>query len=169
MSTVFHYTLSATLPAIVESEALRPSNAGAPDEVPLLWFSAHQTWEPTASKKMGTLAGQYELTFQEQLEMFGCVRFGLSKLDYRLMPWHVACKAGGIGEMTRRKLERVGIKRGGIPAHWFAVEGYMPLAGLSFEVFGDAAWHAAEPAEMAQVWIEKRGEEAAASTLFRLS
>lgn len=154
---VFHYAPWAKLPAIVQSGCLRPSNAAAADELPLLWFSAHQRWEPTATKMMQTERGLVLLTMDEQVERFGCIRFGLISTDPRLLPWVTACKAAGMGDMTRRKLERVGVKRGGTPGNWFAIADSVTLSGLTFDVYGAGGWHAADPAEMAQVWTEQRG------------
>lgn len=47
----FHYAPWEYVPRIVSSGMLKPSNAGgAPEEPGLLWFSANQSWEPTATK-----------------------------------------------------------------------------------------------------------------------
>lgn len=156
---VFHYAPWAILPAIVASGSLRPSNAGALAEQPLLWFSANQVWEPTATKmiraKDGTVS---QLSFDEQLARLGCIRFGLGASDARLLNWKSACTAAGTPRDQRRALERSGRKRGADHAHWFAVAGPVVLGDLAFHVFAEKAWHAADPGEMAEVWTRVRGK-----------
>ena len=46
---VWHYAPWSYLVRMVEFGALRPGNASATNEVPMLWFSANQKWEPTAT------------------------------------------------------------------------------------------------------------------------
>ena len=160
LSRVFHYAPWAKLPAIVASRCLMPSNAGAPGELPLLWFSANQHWEPTATKMLLLSDGtRRSMSFQEQKIQFGCVRFGLSAHDTRLMNWKASCVVASIGRDERRALERSGKKRGADPAHWFAVVDPLPVSELILEVFGDEAWHFADAEEMAQVWKTQRGQQ----------
>lgn len=141
MSMVHHYTTEHHhLPLILESGELRPSNAGAEHEPPLLWFSMAQRWEGTATKMVQGGDGPRLLTFVEQLTTFGCVRFSLPADDPRLMRWDEACKYAGITSTARRKLEVVGRKRGGSPIDWFAIAGAVPLAELRLQRFDGAAW-----------------------------
>lgn len=141
MTMVHHYTTEHHhLPLILASGELRPSNAGAEHEVPLLWFSLAQRWEGTATKMVQTEGGPRLLTFAEQLASFGCVRFSLSADDPRLMSWADACKYAGITSTTRRKLEAVGRKRGGSPINWFAIAGPVPLADTRVQRFDGTSW-----------------------------
>ena len=157
MTKVFHYAPWAYLPRIVTSGALLPSNAGAEHEVQILWFSAHQKWEPTACKLRKMPDGTFKrMSFQEQLVSFGCIRFGLAASDLRLLEWKVACSMAGTKREVRRDLERVGRKLGASPSHWFATTQSVPLSELDLEVFGEGAWHPADPEEMAGVWTRNR-------------
>ncbi|WP_219063460.1 hypothetical protein [Pseudomonas sp. UMAB-08] len=141
MSMVHHYTTERHhLPLILESGELRPSNAGAEHEPPLLWFSKAQRWEATATKMIQGESGLRLLTFAEQLAEFGCVRFSLPDDDSRLMNWADACKYAGITSTARRKLEAVGRKRGGSPINWFAIAGAAPLADMRLQRFDGAVW-----------------------------
>lgn len=141
MIMVHHYTTEHHhLPLILESGELRPSNAGAEHEVPLLWFSMAQRWEGTATKMVQGQNGPRLLTFTEQLANFGCVRLSLAADDSRLMSWVDACRYAGISSTTRRKLEAVGRKRGGSPINWFAVAGAVPLADTHVQRFDGTAW-----------------------------
>lgn len=138
---VYHYTTEHHhLPLILATGELRPSNAGAEHETPLLWFSRASHWEATATKMVTAPNGMRLLTFKEQLSTFGCVRFSLPADDPRLMSWADACKAAGMSSTTRRKLETVGRKRGGSPSDWVAVRGAVSLAEVRIQRFDGTAW-----------------------------
>lgn len=151
----WHYTAWARLRHIVDSGHLRPSNAGATGEQPLLWFSLNQRWEATATKLVGRAGRFYRLTFAEQAAEFGCVRFGLSAADPRLLGWKVACAAAGTPRETRRTLEVIGRRQGGDPAEWFATVSKIPLSDLAFEVWLDG-WKPARADEMVEAWASTR-------------
>lgn len=82
---LWHYAPGQYLPDMVSAGRLRTSNVGAPGEAPLLWFSANQTWEPTATKSVQTRRGLMRLTFAQQVARSGCIRFGLPSDDCRLL------------------------------------------------------------------------------------
>lgn len=140
----FHYAPLNYLQRIVESGCLLPSNAGgADDETPLLWFSKNQTWEPTATKSLMTPSGVKRLTFKEQRELFGCIRFGLPRNDKRLIDWKRACKVASIGKKERLSLESAGRDQGANPSDWFATVEPIQLTELRFQVLTDS-WHDAD-------------------------
>lgn len=153
---VFHYTAWEKLPAIVETGELRPSNAAAETERPLLWFSANQRWEPTATKFLETAEGIRRLTFEEQESHFGCVRFGLSANDRRIRSWKAACEYAGTSQSDRKALERAGQRLNARCADWFAVSTSIPFEYLTFEVWMNECWHPADATEMAAVWLDAR-------------
>lgn len=156
MTLVHHYAPCAYLPSIHESGVLRPSNAGASQrERPLLWFSANQKWEPTATKMMTDRFGRpTQLTFEQQLARFGCCRFSLPADDPRLLTWAAACKAVGIGFTAKRQLEATGRRRGGNPLHWFATAESIDVADLAFSVFEAGRWVIASLPELADKWAD---------------
>lgn len=148
---VSHYAPWSRLPAIVQSGELRCSNAGAPDELPLLWFSANQYWESTATKLLINARGELRrLSFPEMQVRFGCVRFALGADDPRLLDWQDACRYAGTPRTTQRSLEEAGRRMGGNPTHWLAVTAPLSVAGLPFQVLVDNSWGVADPAEMAK-------------------
>ena len=158
MSKVFHYAPWSYLPKIVTSGALQPSNAAANGEKPMLWFSAHQRWEPTATKMLRLSNGAYrQMTLQEQSDRYGCIRFGLPAADPRLLDWGRTCALAGTSRKVRRNLELAGKKRGANPQQWFATAQPVSLTELELEVFVEDAWGPADPAEMAEVWTRLRG------------
>jgi len=156
---VWHYAPWAYLPRIVEAGELRPGNAAAEAEVPMLWFSAHPFWEPTATKGIASSTGAMRaMTFREQVERVGCIRFGLLAADARLIEWKRACVVAGTPRETRRAMERVGRKKGANPLHWFACAVAIALPELTFQVLLEGAWRdTTGAADMAKVWTDTRG------------
>ena len=147
----YHYSALVTLPQIDASGYLRPSNAGgAADETPLLWFSKNQRWEPTATKLVMTSSGPVKLTLAEQLEQFGCIRFGLPFDDPRMMDWRKACKVASISTAERKSLETVGKQDGALPSDWFAVKEIIYLNEVSFEVYHQNKWILTDPVSLAE-------------------
>ena len=154
MKAVYHYAPWSYLEAIVDSGSLLPSNAGAPEETALLWFSAHSMFEPTATKLCRTATtGWRPLSFDEQRENFGCIRFGLAVNDVRLLPWARACAVAGTSRASQRALESYGRTLGAHPEHWFAVVDAIPIVQTTFEVLLDE-WRPANPREMVAVWTK---------------
>lgn len=138
---VHHYATRARLAAILASGALLPSNAGAPSEAPLLWFSAHPFWEPTATKAVLDHRGRARLlSFEEHLARLGCCRFSLPAQDSRLMRWQQACDFAGVSPADQRCMEASGLKAGANPLQWFAVAAAVPLAQVRMEVLVPAGW-----------------------------
>ena len=152
---VWHYAPWAYLPSMVESGALRGSNAGAAGENPMLWFSANQQWEPTAAKAVRNNAGLItQMTFQQQVTRVGCIRFGLPAADVRLLNWKQACAAANTPKESRRAMEKVGKKQGSNPDHWFATVSGVSLSELHFQVWLNGWKDATSPQDMAAVWVK---------------
>jgi hypothetical protein len=149
----WHYAPWEYLPSIVESGNLRASNAGAPDELPMLWFSANQQWEPTATKVDNKQNRGNAHDIKQQDERFGCIRFGLSATDSRLLNWNDACHANGITRDIRRSMEKAGKKLGGDPANWYATAQNISITELYFQVWV-GSWGNAVPEEMAATRLE---------------
>ena len=152
---VHHYTVCSHLPSIVGYGFLIPSSAGAVAgaETALLWFSADQKWEATATKMYGQHGGVIRnLSFEEQLNKFGCCRFSLHADDPRLLPWKRACTAARIPKRTKLALEAAGRRQGGDPRDWFALSEQLPIEGLPFDNYMDGVWQASNPAVVAERW-----------------
>ena len=160
---VWHYAPWAYLGQIVDSGFIKGSNAGAPTELPMLWFSANQQWEPTATKMWVSPNGQrVAMSFSQQNQSAGCIRFGLPSDDPRLMNWKDACTKAGTPRADRRGMEAMGKKKGANPAHWFATAVNVPLDELRFQIYLKKQWMDAECSkEMADVWA-KAGSTAGA-------
>jgi hypothetical protein len=134
----------------------------------MLWFSAHPHWEPTATKntvsKDGTLR---RLSFDEQVQHGGCIRFALSAEDARLMNWEAACATAGTPRDMRRELERRGRSIGANHAHWFATAVPIALRELQLQVYVGFWGNAEATSEMAQVWARTRSHQIEPTKLAR--
>ncbi|XKH61911.1 hypothetical protein LG290_16620 (plasmid) [Halomonas sediminis] len=144
MKHVHHYTeASERLPKILSSGELL-GRADNHDERPLVWFSSHPFWEPTATKprKVGSMI--VSQTFEEYRDGYGLVRFSLPANDSRLINWRKACKYAGISKRDRQAMETAGKKAGGNPSQWFALAGPLPLDQVYIEYLNGNSW---EPAQ----------------------
>lgn len=143
MKYVYHYTnKDQKLPMILASGELL-GRADFKREHPLLWFSSHPFWEPTATKCIIRGGLMVSLTFAEYRDIVGCVRFAFPADDARLMDWRKACKFAGIPKHDRWSMKVAGIKRGGNPQHWFALPEPLPLHQVRLEVLNGEKWEKA--------------------------
>lgn len=157
MTLVWHYATWASLPQIAAAGELMPRDDRGEGERPMVWFSANQQREPSATKWVRLDDGRARrLTPGEQAERFGSVRFGMSADDSRLLRWNDACRAAGITFTHRRKLEAAGRILGANPSYWFGVAQAVALIGLRFQVLGEQ-WGEADISEAARAWTTARG------------
>lgn len=140
--TLWHYSPGTYVPKIFESGLLKPSNAGAPTERPVLWFSENQVWEPTAGKLLVNKFGQVvrSMAFTEQVERSGCVRYGIDSNDIRLLGWKAAAGQAGMSRDVRRELEKKGKSLGANPMHWWGTLFSIEIDELCFEYWNGVAW-----------------------------
>ncbi len=156
MNLVWHYAPWATLPQIVAAGALLPGEPGRDGEAPLLWFSARQDWEPTATRHVMDGGRPRPMTFLEHRQRLGCVRFGLPADDTRLLPWMDACRAAHMRFTDRRKLEASSRRVGANPLEWSASMEAIALAGLRFQVLAET-WGEDDMSACARLWTQRRG------------
>lgn len=140
MDYVYHYTIGSHLSEIHACAELRPSNAGAPEEKPLIWFSAHPFWEPSVQKPMLLARGIFLLSFEQTRDMLGCVRFALPRSDRRLMDRHAAYGYAGTPRAIRKNLEALGRRDGANPDDWMAVTAPLALQELRLEFLDGDEW-----------------------------
>jgi hypothetical protein len=147
---VWHYANWRLMPEVVASQCLRPSTDKFASEIPLLWFTSHQLWDRTLID-----------------DVLCSVRFGLRADDARLMPsWQVFASTGADPEEFVATLLLTGAERG----EWVATSAAVPLDELAFEVLQDGsgdwacflndegrAWNPANPAAVAQAYLEDEG------------
>src|SRR5690606_8416175 len=99
----WHYATAHYLAEHSAAGARVGPSSGAADDPPMLWFSANQKWEPTATKAVCDSNGNIRsLTFEQQVKLCGCIRFGISADDARLLKWREACSFAGTPKLLRR-------------------------------------------------------------------
>lgn len=145
--SLWHYTAGHKLPSILESGALRPNGAKiAPNERPVVWFSADAVYEPTAIKLV-QMPGQANLrrpSVAELHEMVGVFRFAIERKDARLAAWPAIHRKARISATGVANMLRAGLEIGAKPMNWFGALEDIPLADLRFEAWTGQQWVAAQ-------------------------
>ena len=153
MELVWHYSTWAYLPEMVKWGQVFAGNAGAENEMPMLWFSSNQKWEPTATKIRISPSGvNVQMTFAEQAKLFGCIRLGLDARDPRLLDWKKACSFAKTPKKKRESLEQVGRMQGANPMHWHAISESVPLTELKLQVWRDQWNDESDAPKAAREW-----------------
>ena len=120
----WHYTTGKNFVGICDSKYIKPATTGViPPEKPIVWFSTHEYYEPTAQKmkKDGSIASIDELFILGS----GLVRFGLPV--NRLIHWNkFKCKAR-MHESVVRGLEDTGRSQGADPQQWYGLMRKVPI------------------------------------------
>ena len=145
--SLWHYTAGHKLSLIRESCALRPNGAKiAPNERPVVWFSADGMYEPTAIKLVH-MPGQAKLhrpSVAELHELVGVFRFAIDRTDARLAAWPTIHRKARISTTGVANMLRAGIEIGAKPMNWFGALEEIPLADLRFEAWTGKQWVAAQ-------------------------
>src|SRR5262245_34334142 len=98
---IWHYTTYDRLLRILGDGMIRPATAHVPEgERPVVWFSFHPFWEPTATK--GIVIGGVTRDATEE-EMGGLVRIGVEEqtAPYR---WHQINRLSGMSSGEAKRL-----------------------------------------------------------------
>ncbi|MBY0241770.1 MAG: hypothetical protein K2X55_20900 [Burkholderiaceae bacterium] len=144
--SLWHYTAGHKLPLIQEACALRPNGAKiAPNERPVVWFSADAVYEPTAIKLV-QMPGQAKLrrpSVAELHEMVGVFRFAIDRMDARLAAWPSIHRKARISATGVANMLRAGLEIGAKPMNWFGALEEIPLADVRFEAWTGQQWGAA--------------------------
>lgn len=144
---LWHYTAGHKLPLIREASALRPNGAKvAPNERPVVWFSADPVYEPTAIKLV-QMPGQTRLrrpSVAEMHELIGVFRFAIERADPRLAPWPTVHRRARISVAGVANMIRAGVEIGAKPMNWFGAFDDIPLSDLRFEAWTGEHWVAAQ-------------------------
>jgi hypothetical protein len=137
----YHYTTEDRVPEILKSKKITLATKYLnKKEKPCAWVSSNSVWENTAAKmaknSIGTLI---QLTFQEQLELFGCARIQVK--PHNLTPWPKLRHVARITSDNTTFLEKLGKERGANPTEWF---GSMYPIGLDqwikIEIYKNGEW-----------------------------
>lgn len=129
---VWHYTTVRCLGMIRASGFIFPATVRIePQEKPVVWFSANQEWEPTATKLyVGSDGETRAATRQEMIEADG----GLARLGIppdQAVPWWKIKKTAKIPNRVWRGLIISAKQDGASAKDWCAVVGSLPLNKIS--------------------------------------
>lgn len=115
----YHYTSEMRIPEILKSKKITLATKYLnKKQKPCAWVSSNSVWENTATKMAKTSIGKViQLTFQEQLELFGCARFEV--MPNNLIPWSKLKHDARITSDNAAFLERLGRERGANPLEWY--------------------------------------------------
>jgi hypothetical protein len=145
--SLWHYTAGHKLQMIRESWALHPNGAKvAPNERPVVWFSADAVYEPTAIKLLH-MPGQARLrrpTVAELHELVGVFRFAIKQDDPRLAAWPAVHRKARISAAGVANMIRAGVEIGAKPMNWFGAFEEIALSDLRFEAWTGQQWVAAQ-------------------------
>lgn len=138
---VWHYTTGALFMKIVESGFLLPTSVGvqAP-ELPVLWFSKHPVFEPTARKAVLENGKIRVLSVRETFERGGgLVRFGVKPEGlYQATALRAAAK---IPRRTWKALESIAHRQGSNSQNWWGTTEALPIDSIVIEVMDeDMTW-----------------------------
>jgi len=114
----WHYTIRRKFRAIVASGELLPTYLGAkPPELPVLWFSLNQEWEPTALKDRCDLDGVAPTLGKKRARQPAgkLIRFGYPA--EKCIMWPLLGRRAKIPPRIRIALERWGREEGANPVH----------------------------------------------------
>lgn len=140
---VFHYTTGDRARDIAAYGAILPATAciGA-QEHPVVWFSAAQTWEPTATKMLADARGRpvRRATMAEMDRMAGGL-FRFARSSDGLVPWPDLARAARIHTGMARRMEKAGREIGALPSDWYGHLGPVSLSQVaSIERFQGGRW-----------------------------
>lgn len=149
---LFHYTVGPKLPLILHSGALLPTGFGlalSKKERPVLWWSAHPHWEPTATKILSLNGGQaFRRPGLEELAMaVGAFRFRMTR-DTRTAKFHAWPQIAQRAHIDAREVSGMvkhGLDLGARPRDWYGVLEPVPLVvadepELPLEMLSDGLW-----------------------------
>lgn len=130
----WHYTIGHYLPTIAETGVLMPATAGLQSrELPAVWFSLAQHWEPTATKMLQTKTGELRrMTFDELKSVGGLVRFGIE--PRKLLCGAALRRRAHINNETWSQLCAVAAAQGANPANWFGHIGPMSVENFVIQL-----------------------------------
>jgi hypothetical protein len=119
VAIAWHYTVGARAADILRDGFIRAATEGVPaGELPIVWFSTRQVWEPTATKGYVIDGVRREATMREMIEDGdGLWRFGIPVSG--LLAWGPLQQAAGMTRETARRLARAAQRQGADQFFWY--------------------------------------------------
>ena len=143
-SVVWHYSKGVHLQVIAAHGLLMPADLDVkPPERPILWFSANEYWEPTASP--GRVSAGQPLSARETAELCGgLVRFGCRTT--RLLTGEALRRKARMDRKLWDSLVAVGREQGADPTDWWGTTRPIAIGDLTVEVMNSAwVWEPVRP------------------------
>lgn len=137
---LYHYTIGSKIPLILNSGHLLPTRVGVNEssgEIPVLWFSSNQTWEPTATKMLmigGRLVTPSVRELAAYVPLFRFRLRGSFGGETGMLPWPALCKVARIQRRTANAMVSAGREMGANPAQWWGTLKPIPLLGSELEI-----------------------------------
>jgi len=130
---VWHYTTGDLHTLIMESGLLLPSTGNLmPFELPILWFSEHPFYEPTATKECLQDGEWRNMSVEEMYSIAGGLyRFGFPKAN--LLRGNALRAAARMPLMIWKMLEKLALLEGACPWHWWGTTQCLPVDVLVVE------------------------------------
>ena len=144
----WHYTINKRAVLILKDGFIRPATAYVPaDEIPIVWFSTNQNWEPTANKALINDSGHAtSLTMQETIQVGGGGwRFGMP--TEKLIYYRKAIQAANISAGTARGLEQAARDVGSNPTWWWGAIEPVNVSDCIVERLEGDTWILQAPAD----------------------
>ena len=125
---------------MLESEEIKPAVIGlGKNEKPVTWISSNPFWENTATKMMNTEKGLIQLTFNQQVQYFGCARIEVKPEN--LIPWTSLKHQAKIDKKKAKDLVEKGKKMGGNPNEWHGSLSPININDwIKIEVYNNGVW-----------------------------
>jgi len=141
--TRWHYTTGQKFTLIAQDGIIKPATIGVPrGERPIVWFSTHPMWEPTACKGMINETGKLvRLTMDQTREMGGgLVRFAVA-LQTAPHDWRALKELSGMSGRMAQHLYHEGIRQGARPGDWWGTFDPVPRSKwLAIQVYDSGEW-----------------------------
>lgn len=153
-SVVWHYSKGFHLQVIAAHGLLMPADLYVkPPERPILWFSANEYWEPTASpgrfspgRELGQpYSREQPLSVREVAELCdGLVRFGCRTT--RLLTGEALRRKARMDRKLWDSLAAAGREQGADPTDWWGTTRPIAIGDLTVEVMSSAwVWEPVRP------------------------
>lgn len=140
MTKFYHYTPAFRIPEMLESEEIKPAVIGlGKNEKPVTWISSNPFWENTATKMMNTEKGLIQLTFNQQVQYFGCARIEVKPNN--LIPWKSLKHQAKIDKKKAAFLVENGKIMGGKPEEWHGSLSPINISDwIKIEIYENGKW-----------------------------
>jgi hypothetical protein len=139
----WHYTVGVHVPSIVKDGVIRPATRFVPPgEKPIVWFSTHPDWEPTANKNWPNPDGSLiRLDRAGTAEKCGGLeRFGVADetAPYR---WQALKDLSGMSRKMAQGLYDTAIRMGARPSDWWGTFDAVPRSlWIAVQVHSGGVW-----------------------------